>query len=71
MNDIVRNPPIDGFGRNILPTPKQFDKIADVPTQLLATRFVGMLIMAKGDISKWQAASEMLIRELRGEPHQR
>ena len=49
--------------------PERYASIKDVPTDKLATNFVGMLIMAKGDISKWQAATEMLIRELRGEPH--
>ena len=38
MNDIVRNPPIDGFGNNITSTPERFDKIADVPTEAVLWR---------------------------------
>ena len=52
-----------------MPEPERYASIKDVPTDALATRFVGMLILAKGNIGKWQAAAEMLIRELRGEPH--
>ena len=52
-----------------MPEPERYATIKDVPTVALATRFVEMLIMAKGDVGKWQAAAEMLIRELRGEPH--
>lgn len=47
---------------------KRYNKVADVPTDELAARFVGTLIMAKGDLNKYEAMTAHLIRELRGEP---
>jgi hypothetical protein len=67
MSATVRNPPIDGAGRNIEPT--SYASIKDVPTKQLANNFVGSLIMAKGNLNKYGDLAEMLIRELRGEPH--
>ena len=43
--------------------------IRDVPTKQLATNFVCSLIRAKGNINEYQMLTELLIRELRGEPH--
>ena len=48
--------------------PLYYARIQDVPTDLLAHNFVGSLIKAKGDLSKWDALAAMLIRQLRGEP---
>jgi hypothetical protein len=42
--------------------------IAEVPTERLASNFVTSLILAKGNLNKYQALTEILIRELRGEP---
>lgn len=44
-------------------------RITDVPTDLLANRFVGALILANGNLLKYEALTAYLIRELRGEPH--
>lgn len=48
---------------------KTHARVADVPTDLLANRFVGSLILAKGNLLKYEALTAQLIRELRGEPH--
>lgn len=48
---------------------KNYDKVSDIPTDVLASRFVGTLIMAKGDLNKYEAITAHMIRELRGEPH--
>lgn len=50
------------------PAQKNYDRIADIPTDVLASRFVGTLIMAKGDLNKYKTITAHLIRELRGEP---
>lgn len=50
------------------PPPRRYATIQEVPTDLLAHNFVGSLIMAKGNIQKWDELAKMLIRELRGEP---
>lgn len=44
-----------------------YASVRDVPTDKLAHNFVGQLILAKGDISKWDALAARLIRELRNE----
>jgi hypothetical protein len=46
-----------------------FDKIAEVPTDVLANRFVGSLILCKGNLNEYEALTAYMIRELRGEPH--
>lgn len=48
---------------------KSYDKVADIPTDILASRFVGTLILAKGNLNKYEAITAHLIRELRGETH--
>lgn len=48
---------------------ERYTNIKDVPTSVLASNFVGSLILAKGNLSKYHALTEMLIRELRGEAH--
>ena len=65
---------IDAFGKAIAQAasgapPKVAARIEDVPTERLATNFVGSLIRAKGNLNEYQALAEMLIRELRHEPH--
>lgn len=46
----------------------RYSRIEDVPTKLLARNFVGSLIMAKGNLNMYGDLTEMLIRQLRGEP---
>lgn len=46
-----------------------FDKLAEVPTDVLAHRFVGGLILCKGNLNEYEWLTAYLIRELRGEPH--
>lgn len=48
---------------------RAYDKISDIPADVLASRFVGTLIMAKGNLNKYKEITAHLIRELRGEPH--
>lgn len=47
---------------------EKYDSIQEVPTERLAHNFVGSLILAKGNLNRYKALTEMLIRELRGEP---
>lgn len=46
----------------------RYTRIEDVPTDLLASNFVHSLILAKGNLNKYDELAKMLIRELRGEP---
>ena len=47
---------------------KRYERIEDVPTDLLAHNFVGTLILAEGNLNKYDELAKMLIRQLRGEP---
>lgn len=48
-----------------------YEAVKDIPTDELASRVVSSLIMAKGNLNKYESLIAMLIRELRGEPHPR
>lgn len=50
------------------PHDRAYAKVEDVPTDVLASRFVGSLILAKGNLAKYEALTAQLIRKLRGEP---
>lgn len=50
------------------PGTKDYASVADVPTDVLASRFVGALIRCKGNLNKYEALTAHLIRQLRGEP---
>lgn len=50
------------------PYTKQYASVTDVPTDVLASRFVGTLILAKGNLVKYEALTAQLIRKVRGEP---
>lgn len=51
------------------PKTKSYDCVKDVPTDVLASRFVGSLILCKGNLNKYKELTAYMIRELRGEPH--
>lgn len=51
------------------PHSKDYASIKDIPTDVLASRFVGSLILCKGNLNQYKDRTAYLIRELRGEPH--
>ena len=60
--------PIDETRQENAAQPPRYTNIQDVPTDLLAHNFVGTLILAKGNLNKYDELTKMLIRQLRGEP---
>ena len=57
----------EGMSEN--PHSVNYERIADVPTDVLAHRFVGTLILCRGNLNEYEALTAHMIRELRGEPH--
>lgn len=47
----------------------KYNSVKEVPTDILAHNVVGSLILCKGSLNKYKDVIELLIRELRDEPH--